>query len=106
MIFLYRSQSYTGIENDIVISFLREFLIDRELIILTDFNLPSLQWTSLDSWSNYFKPVDSVRKKNFFQIKTYPSSYALSFFKGFIRYQFIPWKTNATNGAKMIAAVL
>ena len=66
MIFLYRPQSYTSVENALVIYFLREFLIDRELIILTDFNLPSLQWTSLDSWSNYFKPVDSVRKKKLF----------------------------------------
>ena len=41
---VYRPPSYSDQENDLLMRFLRNFVVSRELIVLGDFNLPSLVW--------------------------------------------------------------
>ena len=55
---VYRPPSYTSDENALLVEFFREFLDGRELVILGDFNLPSLKWPLDDHGEIYVSPVD------------------------------------------------
>ena len=41
---IYRPPSYSGEQNQRLIDFIKNFSIGRELIIMGDFNLPTLRW--------------------------------------------------------------
>ena len=43
---VYRPPSYSLEENEVLICFLEQFCISREVVILGDFNLPSLRWSA------------------------------------------------------------
>ena len=45
---LYRPPSYTLVENVTLLSFISDFCEGREVVILGEFNLPSLSWSSDD----------------------------------------------------------
>ena len=50
---VYRPPSYTPHDNDALLTHLTNFCTSREVIILGDFNLPSLSWdTSITSYVN------------------------------------------------------
>ena len=55
---VYRPPSYSSEENVRIIDFLHEFVVGKEVIILGDFNLPSLKWPLEISASIYASPVD------------------------------------------------
>ena len=48
IIIVYRPPSYTVEDNCILQSFLDNFCPGREVVILGDFNLPSLRWGNRD----------------------------------------------------------
>jgi hypothetical protein len=52
----YRPPSYTCVSNSNLLSFLSEFCFGKEVVILGDFNLPSLRWS--DNLIGYISPVD------------------------------------------------
>ena len=43
---VYRPPSYSHLENESLINFLYNFCKDKEMIIMGDFNLPSIRWTA------------------------------------------------------------
>lgn len=47
VVIVYRPPSYNDVQNDELISVLDELSRDREVIIMGDFNLPSITWTTL-----------------------------------------------------------
>ena len=55
---LYRPPSYTDIDNRVLIEFLMEFCNNKEVLIMGDFNLPSLDWSGDNVLSNYILPND------------------------------------------------
>ena len=55
---VYRPPSYTGQENLQLLSFLRDFVFAREVLILGDFNLPTLNWSLPSVLDSYIRPVD------------------------------------------------
>ena len=46
VIVIYRPPSYGDRENSVLSSFLEDFCGEREVVVLGDFNLPALRWTS------------------------------------------------------------
>ena len=58
IIMLYRPPSYTDIDNRVLIEFLMEFCNNKEVLIMGDFNLPSLDWSGDNVLSNYILPND------------------------------------------------
>ena len=61
----YRPPSYTESENASLMDFLLEFCVGREVVVVGDFNLPSLGWGSADA-NNYVRPVDRAFQDLFF----------------------------------------
>ena len=45
---VYRPPSYSGEQNALLLSFLLEKCVDKELILIGDFNLPTLSWSSVE----------------------------------------------------------
>ena len=54
----YRPPSYTTSENDALISFLSEFSVSRKVLVMGDFNLPSLKWPIDGLEVGYISPLD------------------------------------------------
>ena len=58
---VYRPPSYGPDENESLARFLVEFSLGKELLIMGDFNLPSLQWGNGEvSCSGYMTPTDRL----------------------------------------------
>lgn len=55
---VYRPPSSTHEENTMLANFIREFSASREVLILGDFNLPSLKWSESSVWDSYVSPTD------------------------------------------------
>ena len=62
VISIYRPPSYSFEENNSLILFLRYFSLGKELIVLGDFNLPTLSWPLESVPNSYVSPND----RNFF----------------------------------------
>ena len=58
VISVYRPPSYSREENTLLMQFLTDFSYGKELIVLGDFNLPSIKWPFGDSVEVYITPVD------------------------------------------------
>ena len=61
IVIVYRPPSNNNIdniENQVLINFLTEFCNNKEVLIMGDFNLPSLDWSSDSMLSNYISPTD------------------------------------------------
>ena len=61
VISVYRPPSSSHEENTLLTDFVREFSASREVLILGDFNLPSLKWsetTQASVWDSYVTPTD------------------------------------------------
>ena len=41
---VYHPPSYTAVQNDVLINYLMLFCANKEVIVVGDFNLPSLKW--------------------------------------------------------------
>ena len=54
---VYRPPSYTELENNSLKNFLLNFCIGREVVVMGDFNLPSIAWSAVDE-SRYATPLD------------------------------------------------
>ena len=48
---VYRPPSYTAAENETLALTLQELISGKEMIILGDFNLPNIEWTSQEPFS-------------------------------------------------------
>ena len=57
---VYRPPSYSIVQNEALIRFLCEFCGDEEVLILGDFNLPTLQWKLEFPTIGYVRPVDRL----------------------------------------------
>ena len=55
---IYRPPSYTVEENELLMAFIRDLVVGREVVLMGDFNLPSLAWPLENIHSNYVSPVD------------------------------------------------
>ena len=49
VVVVYRPPSYSSLENTYLINFLQEFCVGKEVIILGDFNLPTIDWSTEDA---------------------------------------------------------
>ena len=56
---VYRPPSYSAAENEKLECVLQEVISGKEMIILGDFNLPNIEWTSQKIPSNPIPPLDS-----------------------------------------------
>ena len=59
IISLYRPPSYTDMENDRLLNFLSDFCSGRDVLLLGDFNLPTLKWSEMEPASGYVSPLDA-----------------------------------------------
>ena len=59
-IVVYRPPSYNDIQNAILLNFLTNFSEGKEVVIIGDFNLPSINWSRNDVVDNYITPVDRL----------------------------------------------
>ena len=57
---VYRPPSYATEANHVLVAFLRTFSVGRELVILGDFNLPSLKWSEATVFDSYISPNDRL----------------------------------------------
>ena len=64
---VYRPPSYSNEENCRLIDFICEFSVGKELVVLGDFNLPSLRWPMEDSRMLGISPVDRNFKDCFIE---------------------------------------
>ena len=55
---VYRPPSYTTAENEELAGVLQEQILGKEIIILGDFNLPNIEWTSREIPSSHVPPLD------------------------------------------------
>ena len=55
---VYRPPSYSREENVLLADFIREFSANKEVLLLGDFNLPSLKWSESSVWNSYVTPTD------------------------------------------------
>ena len=60
IVMTYRPPSYNTEDNESLTNFLQEFCNSKEVLLLGDFNLPSLQWTDEDSTAGYLLPTDRL----------------------------------------------
>ena len=60
IVVVYRPPSYSQSENEVLLSFLANYTIENNIILLGDFNLPSLRWGCEDMFDGYITPVDSL----------------------------------------------
>ena len=67
VICVYRPPSYDTEQNLILLEFLGEFVTGKEVIILGDFNLPSLDWTLDDVLDRYVTPTDEMFYSGFME---------------------------------------
>ena len=58
IIIVYRPPSYIDEENINLLNYLSNFCGDKEVIILGDFNLPTLNWRLDDLFLEYIQPLD------------------------------------------------
>ena len=58
LIFIYRPPSYDLVQNNSLISFISEFCTNREVVVLEDFNLATLERNAEDMFLNYFSQND------------------------------------------------
>ena len=68
LISVYRPPSYSFDENESIINFLLDFCCDKEIVLLGDFNLPSLNWSLDNVFDEYISPLDSWYFSTFTQI--------------------------------------
>ena len=57
---IYRPPSYSTEANHVLMAFLRSFSVGKELVILGDFNLPSLKWSAATVFDSYVSPNDRL----------------------------------------------
>ena len=57
---VYWLPSYTTAENEELGCVLQEQILGKETIILGDFNLPNIEWTSREVPSSHVLPLDSM----------------------------------------------
>ena len=57
---IYRPPSYSLLENQSLIGFISEFVRNREVLFLGDFNLPTLDWISESVFNSYIRPLDKL----------------------------------------------
>ena len=62
---VYRPPSYSDADNAMLLSFISDFCMGKEAIILGDFNLPNIYWPSDNPCQN-----SSTMEKNFFELFT------------------------------------
>ena len=55
----YRPPSCSQMKNEALMSFLFNFTTNKNVVILGDFNLPSLKWGAVDMLDQYISPLDS-----------------------------------------------
>ena len=64
---VYRPPSYSQNENSLLISFLSDHLVGKEVVVMGDFNLPTLKWPLESMAGNYVCPVDREFRDCFIQ---------------------------------------
>ena len=81
VIVVYRPPSNSDIDNQLVCSFLGDFCADKEVILVGDFNLPSLDWCDLNPLSscpameqNFVDLFNSIGLTQWVKQPTYPRS--------------------------------
>ena len=57
---VYRPPSYTAAENETLALTLQELISGKEMIILGDFNLPNIEWTSQDVPTGHVPSLESM----------------------------------------------
>jgi len=57
---IYRPPSYSQGENQALLEFLQQFMMGKEVIVLGDFNLPSLRWSDNSVLDSYVSPTDRL----------------------------------------------
>ena len=57
VLIVYRPPSYTANENACLLNFLSDFCSGKEIVIMGDFNLPSIQWAN-DTPCRGFPPIE------------------------------------------------
>ena len=57
---VYRPPSYENSENQALIVFISQFVVGKEVLIMGDFNLPSLNWAANSVYSDYVNPNDRL----------------------------------------------
>ena len=57
---VYRPPSYNAEENLALLTFLSGFMPSKEVLLLGDFNLPSLRWSTEFALDSYISPTDSL----------------------------------------------
>ena len=63
---VYRPPSYDANENNNLVEFLRNFSVGREVVIMGDFNLPSISWDHSGGFSSlYSTPTDRLFRECF-----------------------------------------
>ena len=58
LVAVYRPPSYLENDNECLISFLSEYCYGRNVILLGDFNLPSIKWSEEYTLNGYVNPLD------------------------------------------------
>ena len=71
LVSVYRPPSYSDTENSNLINYLLNFCCDKEVVVLGDFNLPSLNWRLDDLFSQYISPLDRQFYDVFSQVGLY-----------------------------------
>ena len=57
---VYRPPSYTSEENNMLTGFLYDFCCSKSVLLLGDFNLPSIRWNLEDPRVQYLSPTDRM----------------------------------------------
>ena len=57
---VYRPPSYSLHESQSLIGFISEFVRNKEVVFLGDFNLPTLDWTGDSVFNSYIRPLDRL----------------------------------------------
>ena len=57
---VYRPPSYSQEDNIRMLSFITDYTVDNDVIIMGDFNLPSLRWDLADMLDGYITRLDSL----------------------------------------------
>ena len=55
---VYRPPSYVNTENQLLINFLGGFCVGKNVMVLGDFNLPSLKWQRQIPCAEYVPPLE------------------------------------------------
>ena len=65
VVIVYRPPSYDDVQNNLLLKFICDFCVDKEVIMQGDFNLPSLNWELHDIFSQYVAPLDNSFYESF-----------------------------------------